>query len=158
LLRHGIAEDGRPGSPDADRALTSEGKTKLREVLRLARAADVRPSLILTSPYRRAIETAEIAAEVLSVKHSMVRSRALEPGANPESVWDEIRAHKSSGDLLLAGHEPLFSQLTGFLLGTPQLRIDFKKGMLVRIGLDASGSVPRGVLKWALTPKIATAE
>jgi phosphohistidine phosphatase len=36
LLRHGIAEDQKPGGRDADRALTGEGKKKLREVLEVA--------------------------------------------------------------------------------------------------------------------------
>jgi phosphohistidine phosphatase len=61
LLRHGIAENT---TPDSERALTPEGREKLRRVLARARAADVALSLILSSPYRRAIETAEIAAEV----------------------------------------------------------------------------------------------
>jgi phosphohistidine phosphatase SixA len=45
LLRHGIAEDGHP---DADRALTAEGKEKLRKVLK---RSDAKVSLILSSPY-----------------------------------------------------------------------------------------------------------
>jgi len=40
LLRHGIAEDAKPGQPDADRALTAEGRDKLRRVLKRARAAE----------------------------------------------------------------------------------------------------------------------
>ena len=58
LLRHGIAEDAKPGRPDSERALTDEGRAKLRRVLKRARTADVTPSLILSSPYRRAMETA----------------------------------------------------------------------------------------------------
>ena len=37
LLRHGIAEDGKPGRPDSERALTDEGRDKLRRVLKRAR-------------------------------------------------------------------------------------------------------------------------
>ena len=49
LLRHGIAEDQRAGMRDADRALTSEGKKRLKEVLQVAKAADdvVRMSFVL---------------------------------------------------------------------------------------------------------------
>ena len=39
LLRHGIAEDGKPGRPDSERALTEEGREKLRRVLKRARSA-----------------------------------------------------------------------------------------------------------------------
>ena len=47
LLRHGIAEDAKPGHPDAERPLTGEGRDKLRRVLKRARVADLDPSLIL---------------------------------------------------------------------------------------------------------------
>ena len=50
LLRHGIAEDPQSGRPDSERALTSEGRDKLRRVLKRARTADLDPGLILSSP------------------------------------------------------------------------------------------------------------
>ena len=155
ILRHGIAEDGRAGEPDSDRALTSEGKKKLRNVLRVAREAGVKPSLILTSPYRRAVQTAQLAAEMLEYSGNLLRTEALEPGSHPQSVWEEIRSHKNEDEILLAGHEPLFGALTGYLLGCPNLQIDFKKGALACIEIDRFASEPRGVLKWILTPKLA---
>lgn len=155
LLRHGIAEDGRAGQPDSDRALTAEGKKKLRGVLRTASAGGVKPSLILTSPYKRALQTAEIAAEILEYTGDLLRTRALEPGSRPEAAWDEIRAHKDQQQVLLAGHEPLFSTLTAYLLGAPDLRVDFKKGGLVCLEIDRFVGAPKGVLKWYLTPKLS---
>ncbi|MBX5494178.1 MAG: phosphohistidine phosphatase SixA [Bryobacteraceae bacterium] len=155
ILRHGIAEDAKPGSPDADRALTPEGRKKLRDVLKLARGANVRPSLILTSPYRRAVETAEIASAVLDGKAEIVGSAALQPSGDPRDVWEEIRVHKDESELLLVSHEPLTSRLTGFLLNAPNLNVDFKKGALLRLDVDEFGAVPRGVLKWMLTAKLA---
>jgi len=154
ILRHGIAEDAKPGSPDADRALTPEGRKKLREVLKLARGANVRPSLILTSPYRRAVETAEIARSVLDGKAEIVDSAALQPSADPRDVWEEIRIHKDENEVLLVSHEPLTSRLTGFLLNAPNLNVDFKKGALLRLDVDEFGAVPRGVLKWMVTAKL----
>jgi phosphohistidine phosphatase len=156
LLRHGIADEGRAGQPDSDRALTTEGKKKLRGVLRAAVAAGVRPSLILTSPYKRALQTAELAAEILQYGGDLVRTRALEPGSRPEAVWDEIRTHKDQQDVLLAGHEPLFSTLTAYLLGSQELRVDFKKGGLLCLEVDKFVGPPKGTLKWYLTPKLAT--
>ena len=58
ILRHGLAADAHGGMRDADRPLTPEGAKKLQPVLRRARAIDVRPQVILTSPYRRAREWA----------------------------------------------------------------------------------------------------
>jgi phosphohistidine phosphatase len=155
LLRHGIAEDGRPGKRDADRALTDEGSKKLRVIMKRVREAGVEPSLILTSPLKRAVQTAEIAAEVLGYKGDLLRTKALEPDSAPSDVWDEIRMHREEPRLLLAGHEPLFSALSAHLLGTPSLLVDFRKGALIRIDVDSVGAQPRGVLRWFLTPKLA---
>jgi phosphohistidine phosphatase len=152
LLRHGIAEDARPGTSDADRALTPEGKDKLRRVLK---RADVTPSLILSSPYKRAVETAEIAAEVLGYSGKVVRVEALVPGASPYSVWDELRARKEETAVLLAGHEPLMSSLAAFLLDSPSLQVDMKKAALVRIDCEKLSAKPGGVLKWMLTPAVS---
>jgi phosphohistidine phosphatase len=155
LLRHGIAEDAGPGRPDSERALTEEGKEKLRRVLKRARAAGVKPSLMLSSPYRRAIETADVAADVLGYKEEVLRTRALLPEASPYKTWDEIRAYKDQDAILLASHEPLTSSLTAFLLGSPALMVDMKKAALVRMDFERVTAQPQGVLKWMLVPSLA---
>jgi phosphohistidine phosphatase len=155
LLRHGIAENGRPGGRDADRALTPEGKKKLRDVLRTAARAGVSPDYILTSPYLRAIETAEIATEVLHFKSDIVQSKALVPESSPEDLWQEVRVYRRAGQVLVSSHEPLLSRAVAYLLSSPSLAVDMKKGGLVRIDLEAFGPEPSGLLKWYLVPKLA---
>lgn len=154
LLRHGIAENGAPGGRDADRALTAEGKKKLRDVLKLAAKAGVTPGCILTSPYRRAVETAEIAAELLGYTSELIRTDALVPDSSPRNVWQEIRMYREERQLLLASHEPLLSQSVAFLLSSPSLAVDMKKGGLVRIDVERLGPEPSGLLKWYLVPKL----
>lgn len=149
FLRHGIAEDG---YPDAQRALTSEGKEKLRKVLKRSNA---KPTLILTSPFRRAVETAEVAAEVLGYNSELERSQALTPDGSPDAIWEEIRAHKDEDAILLASHEPLMSAAVAYFLGAPGVHVDMKKAALVRIDIDRFGPHPLGVLKWMLVPSIA---
>jgi phosphohistidine phosphatase len=154
LLRHGLAEEPRPGSSDSDRALTSEGRDKLRRVLKQARRAGAAPSLILSSPYRRALETADVAVEVLGYGGKVVRTRALTPEASPFGAWEEIRARRDEPAILLASHEPLMSSMVAFLLTSPALQVDMKKAALVRVDCDGFGPEARGVLKWMLTPAV----
>jgi len=158
LLRHGVAEDGNAHRPDADRGLTNEGRRKLRQVLESASAAGLVPSLILTSPLKRAVQSAEIAQDVLKYKDQLLLTKALIPGATVEQVWDEIRLHRDQSTLLLVGHNPLFSELSGYLLGSGDLQVDFKKGAILRIDLDHFPSKPKGVLRWYLTAKLASRE
>jgi len=155
LLRHGIAEEVRPGLTDADRALTSDGRKKLRHVLKAVAEARVKPSVIFASHLKRAVQTAEIAKEVLGYRGEIVKTKALAPAANAEQVWEEIRAHKGEPALMLVGHNPLFDYLAAFLLGAPNLRVDFKKGAIMRIDVEAFGAQPRGVLCWYLTAKLS---
>ncbi len=154
LLRHGIAEEPRAGIKDPERALVPEGKKRLKEVLQVARASGVKPDLILTSPYRRALETARIAADILQYQDDLITCPSLTPMASPGEAWAEIRVHKEASSVLLASHEPLTGLLIGFLLGVPSLNVDVKKGSLTRIDVDSFGAQPRGVLKWMLTPKL----
>lgn len=156
LLRHGIAEETKLGSADATRALTQKGRQKLRQVLSLVRSAVARPSLILTSPLVRAVQTAEVAAEVFAYQGELLRTKALLPTASPQGVWQELRAHQKEQKLLLVGHEPLLSQIVSYLLAAPRLRVDLKKAGLVRIDVETFSAVPSGTLKWFVTPKLST--
>lgn len=155
LLRHGIAADPRPGQPDAERALTGEGKQKLRALLRRLHKAGVRPALILTSPFVRARQTAEIAREMLAPEAMIVPARALAPGSAPQEAWDEIRLYANQPSVLCSSHEPLCGQLAAFLLGAPELAVDFKKGALMRIDVDSASPRPRGTLRWLVSPRLA---
>lgn len=155
LQRHGVAEDGGPGNQDAARALTAEGRRRLRAIYRRARLSGVQPGIILTSPYRRATQTAELAAKALDCPGGVHETQALTPGSRPEAVWAEIQAHRRFRSILLAGHEPLLSQTAAFLLDAPGLRIDFKKGAIIRIDFESLGAAPRGILRWMITPSTA---
>lgn len=153
ILRHGEAQLRDQGIPDKDRTLVMKGKKDVRAVVELASHVIDPPSVILTSPLVRASETAAIAKEVFR-KAKVVETRALLPEAKPDAIWKELIALKDVNEVLLAGHEPHVGQLTAFLLEAG-VRVDFKKGALVRISVPAKAQPPRGILKWMITPKLA---
>ena len=153
LFRHGIAEDGGPGLPDPKRALTDEGKRKAAEVVKAARRAGVEPSLIVSSPYVRAVETAQIAVEGFGYRGDLVRMETLVPFGSPEKVWAELRDYREEKAILLAGHEPLLSSLASYLLASPALQIEMKKAAMARIDVDSLRAAPHGILRWMITPK-----
>jgi len=157
VLRHGIAEDAGPRVSDADRRLTEHGRDKLDAVLKTARRGNVRPELVLSSPLVRAVETAELARNILDVESPLQITSVLTPDGIPQNVWDEIRILRKLDSVLVAGHEPLLSHLTAWLLGAPSLQVHMTKAALVAVELDAFGNHPRGVLKWMITPKIVDA-
>ena len=154
LLRHGIAADAAPGKPDFERVLTGEGKRELRALLQFAFKAGVKPSLILSSPYHRAMETSQLAESELECSGGILETGNLAPAGDPTDVWQEIRIHKEEKSILLASHEPLMGMLLGYLLGGFNLMADFKKGALARVDVDSFPSQPRGVFKWMIHPKM----
>lgn len=154
LFRHGVAEDAVPGRPDADRKLTEDGKKKVADVVKRARRAGVEPSLIVSSPYVRAVETAQLAVEGFEYKGEIVRTETLVPHGHPEKVWNELRDYREQPSVLISGHEPLLSHLAAYLLASPALRIEFKKAAMIRIDLGNLGPMPHGTLRWMITPKL----
>ena len=131
------------------------GKHKLEKVLKRAHRAGVAPTLIISSPYTRAMETAEIAARELAYHSEIVRSDRLLPNSSPPDLWSEIRAHRDEPSILLAGHEPLFSATLAWMIGSTRAMVDFRKGGLARIDFSTIGADPRGVLQWMLTSKVS---
>ena len=154
LLRHGTAEEGRSGGSDAERKLTEAGREEIRRAVECALKASFAPSLILSSPYVRAIQTAEIAAAVLGYQGTIIRTDALIPYGSPARVWDEIRGRQDETEILLAGHEPLMSQLAAYFLDSPALQVHMRKATLVRIDMERCAGSPHGILKWMLPPNV----
>ena len=153
LFRHGIAEDAKAGRSDSSRALTDEGRKKAAEVVKTARRAGATPSLIVSSPYVRAIETAGIAVDGFGYQGEIVRTEALVPHGSPANVWAELRDYRDEPAVLLAGHEPLLSHLAAYLLASPVLRVEMKKAAMIGIGVESLGPAPHGTLRWLITPK-----
>lgn len=153
ILRHGIAEERQAGRDDARRALTPKGRERLRLVLETAAKAGVRPALILTSPYVRAVQTAETAARILACP-KIERTDALLPDSSPQAVWEDVHSRRFADAVLLAGHEPLLSSTASFLLGASGTLIELKKGALACLDVEDEPR-PQGVLRWLLTAKLA---
>lgn len=152
LLRHGEAEPRTTATQEAGRRLTSAGRRDVRRVLTFARRANFAPGAILTSPYARARESAEIAAALLGVAE-VVETRNLLPSASPEALWKDLAVWREAEQILLAGHEPNLSHVAGFLLGAV-VPLAFKKGALLRITVNAPPAAPEGVLRWLVPPAL----
>ncbi len=155
LIRHAIAVPHYATGYDEDsqRPLTDKGRAKMRDIARGLKILGVCPALILTSPYTRARQTAEILKEVIGVPEPLVFTENLLPLAHPDRMWEELRAYASVHSVALVGHEPNISALTNLLLGVTGLQMVFKKGGVCHLTLDEFGGQPHGTLQWFLTPR-----
>lgn len=154
LLRHAIAEEQSATGRDEDRRLTGEGKRKLREVVAGMRALELPVDVVLSSPLRRAVETAEIVADGYGSSKEIEIVPALAPSAGPDAVIAALAHIGRPSGAVLVGHEPDLAGLASTLLtGTPGLlHMGFRKAGLAGIMVASLPPRSAGALEFFLTP------
>ena len=111
--------------------------------------------LILSSPYVRARETAEIVADIFKMKKKIAFSENLIPMGDPELLIPEVNEKYSVDSIALVGHEPHLSTLVGVLTTeNTKLDITLKKGGVCYLSTDDLHHEHRATLEWLLTPGI----
>lgn len=151
LLRHAEAVD--IADSDADRTLTTKGIAQARKVGKFCQKNEFVPSIILTSPLKRAEQTARIVAKEVQSAEFIINP-ALASGMQPETAMEELKSYARFPSLMLVGHEPDFSLLAAHLLGLPlhdSLRL--RKASLTAIKMNAMRP-GAGVLQFTLPPKL----
>lgn len=156
IVRHGIAIDREdPKCPaDPDRFLTAEGIEKTSEVAKgLAKISEA-PDLVLTSPYVRAVQTAEIVGEALEYSKQKIRkTEALLPGAEPQQLFRELTREKDLSAVFVFGHAPHLDELIATALGSKHSISALKKAGVALVELKRL-TPPNGQLVWLATPKL----
>ena len=155
FLRHAIALDRTEWKKsDAERPLTDKGRKKMIQNAKGMKRLGLTFDWILTSPYRRAYDTAHIVAAEYKTLKNLRLSKSLTPEGDPKALVRHLaldfRAWES---ILLVGHEPFLSHLISVFIGGSALNVDFKKGGLCRIEIDTLPVAAPGKLHWFLTPK-----
>lgn len=128
LIRHGIAEDSRPGLRDAERGLTEEGWIRTRAAMKGLVKRGYVPARGVSSPFRRAAETMVCLKEATPEGFPTGCWEGLEPGGNVvlAQEWLELIVGQARPfeTLALVSHQPLCSDLVHHLTGRS---IDFKR-------------------------------
>jgi phosphohistidine phosphatase len=156
VLRHAIAlstfEAG--VSEDSERPLSEEGRDKMKRIASAMKTLGVEVDLILSSPYVRARETAEIAHLTLkSAKFEF--SDALASGQDNKHVLAELRQRfPKFKRIMVVGHEPDLSTLITRITCVGRLRLEMKKAGLAKIEITDIQPEIKGNLDWLLPPKV----
>lgn len=147
IMRHGVAEEQEAGRADFDRRLTAEGAVETGAVADGLAALKVRPQRLLTSPYPRARETAEIVAARLEAERALVEVRALGCGATPADLLAALSGSSPEDSVLVVGHEPDLSGMIAALIGGGQVRM--KKAAVARVDAHPV-RLGGGELRWLM--------
>jgi phosphohistidine phosphatase len=160
FLRHGLA--GQHGDPkykdDSLRPLTAQGREKIHCAALGMQILGLKFDTVLSSPYLRARQTAEIVAQAYKIKDKNIYfTDNLLPPASIKQLLREVHTYfPKSKNILFVGHEPhLTEMISNLLKSNKPLTIDFKKGGLCKLSiqqLQLLGEPRDAVLSWLLTP------
>lgn len=156
IVRHGIAVDREdPKCPaDPERFLTDEGMEKTRQVAKGVAAVGAVPDLMLTSPYLRAVQTAELfAAELEYPKQKIQKSDLLLPGAEPLQLFRELAKDKDLSVAFIFGHAPHLDDVVATAVGAKHHITSLKKAGVALVELRRLVP-PSGELVWLAIPKL----
>ena len=157
LLRHGIAFNlGEAGATkDSERPLTPEGIAKVKRIAAAMEAMELDFELMLSSPFVRARETAELVARALKLEDRLKLEPSLACGGSMREVIRGLASRKTPPrSVLLVGHEPDLSELISLLVsGDPGFLVTMKKGGLCKLSAEPLLYGRCATLDWLLTPK-----
>lgn len=152
-----------PGHPmDSARELTAEGKKQASTMADWLTRDIGRVDVVITSPFKRAMQTAEIMGDSLGAH--VVSTTVLEPDGEPEAIWDEVRRiAQASEHVLIVGHMPsinaLLCALQGLTGDDATKAIRFEHGAIAHLKLGkADTGIPTGPLHWFVQPSIVEKE
>ena len=140
---------------DDKRGLDSDGIDQCRSVGRALAALDVQVDAIISSPLKRATQTASLVGNEIGHEGKIV----LDPALRPEAVFTSFRAlldrYSKSDAIMVVGHNPSLSQFLGKIISDAgcDANTDLKKGAVARVDWRRNS----GLLNWSFTPKIVRA-
>jgi phosphohistidine phosphatase len=155
LIRHAKAGTRDPNSwpDDDDRPLTADGQVEHRAVTRAARKMGVKFDFLVTSPLKRARETADIVANVYRWPEEPQVAAELGHGYSVAAVVKLLAKFPPTARVALVGHEPDFSELaTALIGGKTGLGLQLKKSGIAGIRFDGPAEAGAGTLLYLLKP------
>lgn len=158
LVRHAPAMDRDEFAdqhlPDSERPLTKIGEKKMRRAARGLQLLVEDLGILLTSPYTRAVQTAEILAEQFPQAKASLAPELI-PEESPEITSQMLRAKfgdSADATVTLVSHDPLVGALSSYWLsGSVKSFVNFKKGAVMSIEFPHLPAAGQGELRWFMT-------
>ena len=148
LIQHAEAF---PKEQYADQPLTEEGYWQAQQTAEFVKRLHLSVRTVWHSGKTRAFQTAKLFCAALEEPPALLLHEGLSPNDPPEPIAEEIE--KTGQDLMIVGHLPFLSRLTGLLLtGNPLAEpAAFEKASVVCLRQNEDG---RWQLGWMVTPDI----
>jgi phosphohistidine phosphatase len=110
---------------------------------------------ILTSPLKRAQQTADLVASQFKDQKKMRQLQELSPEGSKSDLYHTLSSFKEGTSILVVGHNPYLSEMISEVVTDGKYgRIDIKKGGIARIRVTNATPKFKGELRWLLTPRL----
>lgn len=148
-----IAQHGKslPATEDPEKGLTGVGMEETRRIAGVAKGYGVTVERIVHSGKKRARQTAEIFAEVLSPANGLDTRSDMNP---MDDVHPFIGRLALDRQIMLVGHLPFLERLIAVLVGGSPERPVFKLQNSGIVCVDRDDRSGQPVIRWALMPTI----
>ena len=153
LIRHSIAENISIDKKDFDRELTEEGKFVIKKTSEAWKNYVGNVDVVLTSPLKRAIQTAEIISSNLQEIPNLIKDNNLGTGSRTADLIDILNSLEYK-NVVVVGHQPDLSQHINNFCGTGSFNLAFPPASLAKIEFDNSIKYGRGRLIYFIPPII----
>ena len=152
FLRHASAGKSMANQKkDEQRPLDEDGILQARYVGRLLANLDVQVEQIVSSPLKRARQTASLVANELAFEPAVQIEDALRPDAEFEQFQAMLAHYKKYESIMVVGHNPSLTEFLIKSMSTGATQIDFKKGAVAKVEMNGR----TGSMQWLVTPRIA---
>ena len=153
LIRHGDTEKISSEIPDFNRKLTPKGESILKIAVRNWKTLIPSFDHIISSPYVRAVQTAEIIASEYNLLDKLVTNDKLSCGSKTDDIIDIVNSLDGK-NIALIGHEPDSSNHLSKLISSNVAFVSFKKGAIAKIIFSNKAALSRGILEFLIPPDI----
>jgi len=151
LIRHGEAEPTSDNKPHEERALTEEGIIVLRNSSLLWKNFVDSFDIILSSPLKRAKQTAEIIKEAFAINTEVVVELSLLNGGQIDDLLN-LAAALDLENIAIVGHQPDISMHISAMIGVDDIKARISPGTIAKISFPEKTKVGKGKLEFLIPP------
>ena len=156
FLRHASAGSHKANlAADERRPLDADGIQQCAVIGHALAALQVKLDTVISSPLKRAQQTAELVAREIGYEDRIEFSDALRPEANYRAFEQLLQSYAKKDEIMVVGHNPTLSEFLSLLIsgGASHTAVELKKGAVAKVPVDGNSSS----LQWCFTPKAARA-
>jgi phosphohistidine phosphatase len=155
LVRHSISENISFDKKDFDRELTEEGKRVIKKTSEAWKNYIGNVDVVLSSPLKRAIQTAEIISTNLQDKLNVIKDNNLGTGSRTSDLIDLLISLEYK-NVVVVGHQPDLSYHINNFCGTGSFNLVFPPASLAKIEFENRIKYGNGRLIYFIPPIIHT--